>query len=454
MKVEMGRGGHVSGASLGLDAASLLVSTVLLDRAEEAGLADLEVASAENMDLVYEALITEALTTAAISIRVTNAIYVTSNVLADAIFIFRCFAIWNFRWSVIIIPTFFTIAVAALGYSASLSSIVFLFVGSIGTSFFTTVMLMGLSAGRIWWLARKARQVLGKKMISRYYTVCAMILESGALYCAGAMAFIILFVNFWTMDGSYVGDIAFSTGALLGQLVGIAPTIIAVRVGIGKSVESADSFVEMAQPRAWACEILAAIGSPVSIQQRFLGLRRESGNDSVKADMPLPLSLPPVLFLMALAGPLKIEDIENSMYIAMAEVFLYGVYAVMFGFYVHVLSTQGMGKNRALPVATILLFILCTAHLGLLLASTVFYNHALTSKPTLKHGREPDPVLQATNAIYVTSNLVADSIFFGEARAVGQIFRCYAIWNFRWRVIIIPIFSTVLVADELTSFRQ
>ncbi|KAF8136851.1 hypothetical protein K438DRAFT_1947190 [Mycena galopus ATCC 62051] len=265
--------------------ASLLVSTVLLDRAEEAGLADLEVASAENMDLVYEALVTEALITAAISIRVTNAIYVTSNVLADAIFIFRCFAIWNFRWSVIIIPTFFTIAVAALGYSASLSSIVFLFVSSIGMSFFTTVMLMGLSAGRIWWLARKARQVLGKKMISRYYTVCAMILESGALYCAGAMAFIILFVNFWTMDGSNVGDIAFSTGALLGQLVGIAPTIIAVRVGIGKSVESADSFVEMAQPRAWPCEIPAAVGSPVSIQQRVLGLLRESGDDSVKADV-------------------------------------------------------------------------------------------------------------------------------------------------------------------------
>ncbi|KAF8156466.1 hypothetical protein K438DRAFT_349675 [Mycena galopus ATCC 62051] len=130
------------------------------------------------------------------------------------------------------------------------------------------------------------------------------------------------------------------------------------------------------------------------------------------------------------------------MYIAMAEVFLYGVYTVMFGFYVHVLSTQGMGKNRALPVATILLFILCTAHLGLLLASTVFYNHALTSKPTLKHGREPDPVLQATNAIYVTSNLVE----YAHLQRISSVRRGRSARHF-------DAMQSGISAGELSSFR-
>jgi len=253
---------------------SLLACTALLDRAE--------LTDSKYIDLVNQSPSTES-----ISIRTTNSIYVTSNVLADAIFIFRCFAIWNFRWGIIIIPTCFTIAVAALGYSVSVTFIPtwnILFLGSIGMSFCTTVMLMGLSAGRIWWLARKARQVLGKKMISRYYTVCAMILESGALYCAGAMAFIILFVVLWTRNISYVAETAFSMGAILGQLVGIAPTIIAVRVGLGKSIESVDTFVEMAQPRARVREI-PVVRSPVSIEQRVLYLRAESSDDSIKADM-------------------------------------------------------------------------------------------------------------------------------------------------------------------------
>ncbi|KAF8148336.1 hypothetical protein K438DRAFT_2087307, partial [Mycena galopus ATCC 62051] len=38
-------------------------------------------------------------------------------------------------------------------------------------------------------------------------------------------------------------------GVILGQLVGIAPTIIAVRVGLGKSIESVDSFMPMEQQR-------------------------------------------------------------------------------------------------------------------------------------------------------------------------------------------------------------
>ncbi|KAJ7805485.1 hypothetical protein B0H13DRAFT_2387712 [Mycena leptocephala] len=167
----------------------------------------------------------------------TEAVYVTANVVADAIFIFRCYAIWNFRLKVVLLPIFLTLAVAVFGYFSAFNhlGLWLLFLISIATSVFTTFVLTALSVGRIWWLAWTARQAMGEKAGSRYHTVCAMILESGALYFTGGLAFVIV---------AFLGDPEASlTGAVLGQLVGIAPTIIAVRVGLGCSVESIESFI-------------------------------------------------------------------------------------------------------------------------------------------------------------------------------------------------------------------
>ncbi|KAJ7191966.1 hypothetical protein GGX14DRAFT_578552 [Mycena pura] len=207
--------------------------------------------------------------------RAANAIYITTNVIADSIFvssfresvflasftilqIFRCYAIWNFQLKVVIIPILLTISGAGFGYtnlfvsvknhvsqengSEGSSTEAHLFMVSMGVSVLTTVVLMGLSAGRIWWFARTARKMGVRRLTSRYYTVSAMILESGALYCVGTIVFIILAFQV-PRGGTYI-----TSGAVLGQLVGIAPTLIAVRVGLGKSVDSVDSFIE-AQPR-------------------------------------------------------------------------------------------------------------------------------------------------------------------------------------------------------------
>ncbi|KAJ6557084.1 hypothetical protein DFH09DRAFT_1488852 [Mycena vulgaris] len=154
-----------------------------------------------------------------------NAVYVTSTAIADSIFIFRCYAIWNFQRKIIIFPTFLTFVARP-----------------VAISLFTTVILMGLTVGRIWWLARAAQLVRGRQVADRYRTVCAMILESGALYCVGGIVFLVLSLKSDLLMTSV------QTGTVLGQLVGIAPTIIAVRVGLGYSVENVDSFIAP-QPR-------------------------------------------------------------------------------------------------------------------------------------------------------------------------------------------------------------
>ncbi|KAF7344807.1 hypothetical protein MVEN_01641800 [Mycena venus] len=182
----------------------------------------------------------------ALSFTMASAIYVTTNLIADGIFIFRCYAIWNARLCIVLLPIFLTFAVAGVGYFNVIApfaapaiiqqlGLQTLFDVSVTISLFTTFVLMVLTVGRIWWLARAARQVMGKKVAGRYYTVCAMILESGALYFIGGLVFIV--------KGFRIGVNSTFTSAVLGQLAGIAPTIIAVRVGLGYSVESVDSFI-------------------------------------------------------------------------------------------------------------------------------------------------------------------------------------------------------------------
>ncbi|KAJ7731916.1 hypothetical protein DFH07DRAFT_991037 [Mycena maculata] len=167
--------------------------------------------------------------------RAANIIYVTNKFLMIPQ-TFRCYAIWNFRRKVVIIPILLTVAVAVFGYFNIFSSIhhsgtfenvpfITLFFGlSITMSLVTTFILMGLS-GQLMYIT------------SRYYTICAMILESGAV---GGILFVVMAFRETTN--------ATTSGAVLGQLVGIAPAIIAVRVGPGGDAESVRSFVVPACP--------------------------------------------------------------------------------------------------------------------------------------------------------------------------------------------------------------
>ncbi|KAJ7779863.1 hypothetical protein B0H16DRAFT_1500081 [Mycena metata] len=194
------------------------------------------------------------------------AVYVTSTIIADSIFIFRCYNIWNRRLAVIVFPAFLVLVATGLGYA----NVVLLILGidqgiplsitSIVVSLFTTVVLMGLTVGRIRSLARAARVVIGRKAVGTYYTVCAMILESGALYCVFGV--ILLVVPLALETWPY--------GAVLAQVVGIAPTLISVRVALGCSVEGVNSFV--VQPRADRSLFAAKIEAPTpeSLDDRVL----------------------------------------------------------------------------------------------------------------------------------------------------------------------------------------
>ncbi|KAJ6475573.1 hypothetical protein C8R45DRAFT_1159721 [Mycena sanguinolenta] len=207
-----------------------------------------------------------------------NMVYVTANVLADVIFIFRCYAIWNFQIKIILFPMLLTLGVAGIGYFNAIStasgklilSTFFtpaLFDLSVGISLFTTFVLMALTGSTMlslldewrsqWDACGRSRAQLDESSELKWPAHITP-LESGALYVCGGVAYIILGIV-----GAFTFDVM-TDGIVLAQLVGIAPTIIAVRVALGQSVENMDSFF-VPSPRAGSSFHKEVVGTAVHL---------------------------------------------------------------------------------------------------------------------------------------------------------------------------------------------
>jgi len=100
----------------------------------------------------------------------------------------------------------------------------------------TNILMMCLTAGRIWYIRRQGRILSGQTFRRRYDTTVAIILESGLLYCL----FIILYVISVTVNNGSPSATVFNgvSWGLVQLGVNIVPTLILVRVGMGRSTEN------------------------------------------------------------------------------------------------------------------------------------------------------------------------------------------------------------------------
>ncbi|KAJ6505508.1 hypothetical protein C8R45DRAFT_972906 [Mycena sanguinolenta] len=180
----------------------------------------------------------------------SQALFVVNVFLTDLLFLCRCYLIYSKQWRAVLFPAFLIFltsvsAIISLGTSSlstPLGQKVHLVtaVAGYGMGLFANVVLMILTAGRLWWMSRASVPArLPTTIKNRYSTTISIILESGAIYClcAGLLA---------------VGRLSDSTGTFylvmegIGfQAVNIAPTLTVVRVGLGHNVlDSVDERIK------------------------------------------------------------------------------------------------------------------------------------------------------------------------------------------------------------------
>ncbi|KAF7349770.1 hypothetical protein MSAN_01704200 [Mycena sanguinolenta] len=168
------------------------------------------------------------------TVAITANIVLTLNILVtDIFFLYRCYVIWQWRRTPVILPASLIVATLA---SACFSDIKRdqmsrTLVYSVACA--TNVVLVILTAGRILWIQREAFHVgIANAVQRRYNNAINAILESGAIYCICAISLVIIAQclpgNYWfyVMLGAYT------------QVVNIAPTLTIVRVGRGHTIET------------------------------------------------------------------------------------------------------------------------------------------------------------------------------------------------------------------------
>ncbi|KAJ7627886.1 hypothetical protein B0H17DRAFT_1187974 [Mycena rosella] len=169
---------------------------------------------------------------------------VTNNAITDGLFIYRCYMVWGRRFPVVGGPILVLFATTVLGYFCayeddySRSGLYIDYRAVFLISLVTNVVLMALTAGRIWWIRRDARILLKSTSVHRYTTLIAMILESGAIYCLILILYVVC-ASIWGAE-NFSPLISILRGALP-QIVNIAQIMMMVRVGMARSVEATSS---------------------------------------------------------------------------------------------------------------------------------------------------------------------------------------------------------------------
>ncbi|KAJ7330414.1 hypothetical protein DFH08DRAFT_1022649 [Mycena albidolilacea] len=139
--------------------------------------------------------------------------------------VYRCYVIWGSKKKPIILPALLvlsTFVVVIVGYTTNkMNTHIRLLIILVAA---TNLVLTALTADRILWIQRAASHVgLDSTIRARYTRAIAVILESGALYCAVAIFLLI---------SALLNDEIFSIGWGIGQqLMNIIPTFTLVYVG-------------------------------------------------------------------------------------------------------------------------------------------------------------------------------------------------------------------------------
>ncbi|KAG7092624.1 hypothetical protein E1B28_008967 [Marasmius oreades] len=171
--------------------------------------------------------------------------YILSNMVADTLLLIRCYHIWN-RLVVVLFPAILCLVCNGLGIVAACISFQDAVHGStsdtkllvamddhivgrqpllltfLGLDLLSNLLLTSVIAVKLLFVIRHARRAEVKSVQALYTSVMAIIVESGLLYPIGLVALLIFSNNAVTYS--------------LIHIVGISPTLIIVRIGLGTAL--------------------------------------------------------------------------------------------------------------------------------------------------------------------------------------------------------------------------
>ncbi|KAF7366060.1 hypothetical protein MVEN_00482200 [Mycena venus] len=170
-----------------------------------------------------------------------------NNLLTDLLFLYRCYMIWGSRRTILILPAILILATVVIGcisglgyYGIAKMSVVIDPRVPFSMGGLTNILLVCLTAGRIFYIRRELQTFTGHSFRKQYDTAVAIILESGLLYSLC----VIIYVTSISIKSTSASATIFNGVAWgLVQLgVNIVPTLILVRVGMGRSTENTPSM--------------------------------------------------------------------------------------------------------------------------------------------------------------------------------------------------------------------
>ncbi|KAJ7263131.1 hypothetical protein B0H12DRAFT_294057 [Mycena haematopus] len=166
-----------------------------------------------------------------------STLLVANTFLADCVLIFRCYAVWNDNWRVIVLPVLSTISGTVFGILTVIETGNFIKYGGDPNAFVdyarpyfslclvTTLLATVLIVFRILWLTRDQAGTAFSGY--GYRAIIEMVVESALLYSTTLIVYIVLLFGADTSNNDGYAQ------AVLIQMTGIAPTLIVARVSFG-----------------------------------------------------------------------------------------------------------------------------------------------------------------------------------------------------------------------------
>jgi len=94
-----------------------------------------------------------------------------------------------------------------------------------------------LTAGRILWIAREVRLVMGSKMVPHYHFAVGVLVESGLIYTASVILVIVLSST----------DLILMAATISIRVVCITPILLIVQIALGQSTKDVETTVSILQ---------------------------------------------------------------------------------------------------------------------------------------------------------------------------------------------------------------